>query len=205
VEEVEGSGGAVTGPIKLPGDRRLVGVVDAGLVLATTASQPPTVTVWDPQSAQVVRSIGPPALFVSGAGRDTVAWVTAGDALRFTTVSTAAVTDVGTPTGGLPGGSVGALSPDGRYFASTFIEAATGLTIPAVVDIQTGVVLEPSRSAGELFDTGGFVWSATGDSLYLNASRGGDGGHDAMVWPIPGGEPAYLRLGGGSVAVLAAA
>jgi len=204
VEEV-GSGGAVTGPVKLPRDRRLVSVVDAGLVLADTGSQQPAVTVWDPQHDKVVRSIGPPALFVSGAGHDTVAWVTASNALRFTTVSTAAVTNVGTPTGGLPGGSVGALSPDGRYFASTLIESPTGRTIPAVVDIQTGTVVEPLRSPGELFDTGGFVWSATGDTLYLNASRGGDGGHDAMVWPIPDGEPAYLRLGGGSVAVLAAA
>jgi hypothetical protein len=203
VEEVDGLGGVVTGPVELAGNGRLVGVVNAGLVVATTSRHP--IVVWDPESGKVVRTIDPSALFVSGAGQDTVAWVTAGGALRFTTVSTGMVVNADTPTGGLPGGSIGALSPDGRYFASTFIDTVSGRPIPVVVDTKTGVVREPRRPAGELFDLGGFLWSPTSDRLYLNASRGSDGGHDAMVWVLPGEDVAYLRLGGGSVAVLAAA
>jgi hypothetical protein len=214
VEEIDGTGRVLVGPIKLAANGRLVGVVNAGLVVATmpkksrtstSSLRHPTVTVWDPTSGQVVRTIGPSALFVSGAGQDTVAWVTANDGLRFTSVSTGAVTVVDVPTGGLPGGSIGALSPDGRYFASTFLEVATGRPIPAVIDTRTGAVREPLRATGELFDIGGFLWSPTSDGLYLNASRGSEGGHDAMVWPIAGEDVSYLRLGSGSVAVLAAA
>jgi hypothetical protein len=213
VEEVDGRGVAVTGPVALAAHTRMVGVVDAGLVLATTGRRSrvsefslrhPVVTVWDPVWRQDVRAIGPGALFVSGAGQDTVAWVTPGDALRFTSVSTGAVVTVPLPTGGLPGGAIGTLSPDGRYFASTFIEMSSGRPIPAVIDTRTGAVREPRRS-GELFDIGGFLWFPTSDGLYLNASRGSEGGHDAMVWPIGGDDVSYLRLGGGSVEVLAVA
>jgi hypothetical protein len=199
LEEVDHHGSAVTGPVKPPANGRVVGVVNSGLVVAAGR----VVTVWDPRTGRVVRTIGGAALFVSGAGQDTVAWVTAENALRFTTVSTGVVTNADISTGGLPGGSIGALSPDGRYFASTFIDLASGRPIPAVVDVSTGAVREPARPAGELFDIGGFLWSPTSDRLYLNASRGSDGGHDAMVWPIAGGDVSYLRLGGGSVAVLA--
>ena len=93
----------------------------------------------------------------------------------------------------------------GRSFASTFIDGVHGRLIPAVVDVRTGAVREPIPTGDELFDIGGFLWSPASDRLYLNASRGSDSGHDAMVWPIAGRDVSYLRLGGGSVAVLAAA
>jgi hypothetical protein len=204
VEQVDGAGRVVTGPLPLPGTDQLEGVVDAGLVVASDAQpHPVALTVWDPIRRQVVRVIDPGAAVVTAAHGDTVVWVTSGDALRVTTVSTGAVVSVVGPSGA--SGGEGALSPDGRYFATSFLQGPDKAPLPAVVDIRTGAVRLPRQPAGDLFDVGGLTWTAGGDRLYFTASHGGfSRPGDALVWPMAGDQLAYLRLKGDPVLAIAA-
>jgi hypothetical protein len=202
--EVDGAGRTVTGPVRLPGISQLEGVVDGGLVLAGDAQpHPVALTVWDPLRQQVVRVIDPAADVVTAAHGDTVVWVTSSDALRVTTVSTGAVLSVVGPSGA--SGGQGALSPDGRFFATSYLEGSDKAPLPAIIDIRTGAVRLPRQPAGDLFDVGGLTWTAKGDRLYFTASHGGfSRPNDALVWPLAGDEVSYLRLKRDPVLAIAA-
>ncbi len=204
VEEVGGGGQVVTGPLALPAGTQLEGVVNAGLVIGMDLPpQPVTLMVWDPIRRQVVRAIDTHAALVTAAAGDTVAWVTASDGLRLTTVSTGAVVAVSGPVGGSSG--EGALSPDGRYFATAFIDAKLQGPLPAIIDVRTGALRFPRRPAGDAFDIGGFTWSPAGDRLYITASHAGfSRPGDALVWPVAGDDLSYLRLHGYPVLAIGA-
>jgi hypothetical protein len=195
--EVDQRGAVLAGAVPLPPNRFAVASTATGLVLQprlqsdrSLVAQP--IETWDPLGRQPLRTITAGGLGVLAADASTVAWVSGDFAIHLTDALSGADRRVPTP-GYIPDLSGAALSPDGTRLAVTMQTPNGTRTVPAVIEVGTGVVHLGGSDEFPPGQPGPIAWTADSDRMFvpMNSATASD----QLLTYRPGDDgPHYLRL-----------